>query len=162
MTITSKEQTVTVERQGPGGREEVGLISGIFQFLSDRKESLMCHLLLLSLDLGWYLYLCETKWGKRVDMGVRSMWLRNESAKKSWGFFFFPLHSAETLFLLHLCKMFFWCSCERWKFTCAAVWKLNFVLGGSALNKLTCFLERCSEPLKLAGFPVWEQSDRHF
>lgn len=42
LKITSKEQTVSTDRQRPGGREEVRLISGIFQFLSDRKVSLMC------------------------------------------------------------------------------------------------------------------------
>lgn len=111
LKITSKEQTVTTERQGPGGREEVGLISGIFQFLSDRKESLMCRLLLFPLDLGWCQYLCKTKWGREERHGVEINVTKERKCQKK---VFFPLLlSAGTLFLLHWCKMlsvsfFFW------------------------------------------------------
>lgn len=51
LKITSKEQTVTVERQGPGGREVAGLVSGVFQLCSEKKESMMYWLLIFSLDL---------------------------------------------------------------------------------------------------------------
>lgn len=99
------------------------LISGIFKFLSDRKDSLICCLLLFSLDLGW----CQCKVeregrhgeGDQCDSGMRV-------PKKKFFFSFF------FLFQLHFlkCLQCLFSSVFCWKIICTAsynFWKKWFL-----------------------------------
>lgn len=131
-----------------------------FSYAVTRKKSMIYWLLIFSLDLDGVSTCVRRSGGGRGGMGVRSMWLRNERAEKSFRF------SAGTLFLLHLCKMssvcFSWCSFEYWKKIHLAVCKWQF-FEGSALYELTFSLATCSQQLSLvlmlASIPVREPSD---
>lgn len=114
-----------------------------FSYAVTRRKSMIYWLLIFSLDLDGVSTCVTRSRGGRGGMGVRSMWLRNERAEKSFRF------SAGTLFLLHLCKMSSVC---KWQF-----------FEGSSLNELTFSLATCSQQLSLvlmlASIPVRDPSD---
>lgn len=87
LKITSKEQTVSTERQGPGGREEVGLISGIFQFpMTGARASDVLLVPWRCVEPGCYTCV---RWGGGGGGGVVQGWDQCESAMKEPAKLFF-------------------------------------------------------------------------
>lgn len=138
--MPSKEQTVKkAEWQEPGG-----LFQGSFNSSLTRK-SLWCAARFCSL---WLWAGVTSKLGERGGMRVRSMWLRNESPKKFF-LFFFPLalqgHCYSSSYLkcsgtfLPWCLFFYFFTFECWKLTHATVWKLLFLQ--KSFKQVDCILQ---------------------
>lgn len=100
-----------------------------FSYAVTRRKSMIYWLLIFSLDLDGVSTCVTRSRGGRGGMGVRSMWLRNERAEKSFRF------SAGTLFLLHLCKMSSVC---KWQF----FWRELF----KRVDVFSCNMQPAAQP----------------